>query len=116
MRKLKLLYSIGQSTTEYAVLLAIVATALIAMQVYVKRGIQGRIRDMADQISGTHYERQGTSSSYTTTQSGTLLQQYEGGVARTYQDGEDVDGDGVPDSAPERIERSGYEVVSPEEQ
>ena len=40
----------GQSTLEYSVIVAVVVGALIAMQVYVKRGLQGKIRDSADQI------------------------------------------------------------------
>lgn len=42
---------IAQSTAEYAVLLAIVAAALISMQLYIKRGIQGRLCDLAQQLA-----------------------------------------------------------------
>ncbi|MDP1853274.1 MAG: hypothetical protein Q8L26_03600 [Candidatus Omnitrophota bacterium] len=35
----------GQSTAEYAIVIAIVIGALIAMQVYIKRGLQGRYHD-----------------------------------------------------------------------
>lgn len=38
----------AQSTAEYAILIAIVVGALIGMQVYVRRGLQGRIRDVVD--------------------------------------------------------------------
>ncbi len=40
----------GQSTLEYAVLIVVIIAALIAMQVYLKRGIQGRMRESSDQI------------------------------------------------------------------
>ena len=40
----------GQSTLEYAVLIVVIIAALIAMQVYLKRGIQGRMRESTDQI------------------------------------------------------------------
>lgn len=40
----------GQSTLEYAILVVVVIMALIAIQAYLKRGIQGRMRDSADQI------------------------------------------------------------------
>ena len=40
----------AQSTLEYAVLIAIVVGALIAMQVYIKRGIQGRWKQASDDI------------------------------------------------------------------
>ena len=36
---------IGQSTAEYAIVIGLVIAAAVAMQVYVKRGIQGKIRD-----------------------------------------------------------------------
>jgi Flp pilus assembly pilin Flp len=40
----------GQSTLEYAVLIVVIIAALIAVQVYLKRGIQGRMRQSSDQI------------------------------------------------------------------
>lgn len=40
----------GQSTLEYAVLIVVIIAALVAMQVYLKRGIQGRMRESSDQI------------------------------------------------------------------
>lgn len=40
----------AQSITEYAVLIFIVSMVLIAMQVYMKRGIQGVIKTAADEI------------------------------------------------------------------
>jgi hypothetical protein len=38
----------GQSTAEYAIVIGLVIAAAVAMQVYVKRGIQGKIRDAVD--------------------------------------------------------------------
>jgi len=46
----KLLGKKGQSTLEYAVLIVVIIVALIAMQTYLKRGIQGRVRESSDQI------------------------------------------------------------------
>jgi len=46
----KLLGKKGQSTLEYAVLIVVIIAALIAVQVYLKRGIQGRMRQSSDQI------------------------------------------------------------------
>ncbi len=40
----------GQSTLEYAILIIIVLAALLSIQVYVKRGIQGRFKSAADDI------------------------------------------------------------------
>ena len=40
----------GQSTAEYAILAAVVIAALLAMQIYMKGGIQGKLRESADQV------------------------------------------------------------------
>ena len=37
----------GQNTAEYAILIGLVVAAVIAMQTYVKRGLQGRIEEAA---------------------------------------------------------------------
>ncbi len=63
----------GQSTLEYVILVGFVVAALIAMGVYMKRSIQGKIRESSDQI-GEQYSAQHTASNYTTT---TNLQQRE---------------------------------------
>jgi len=38
----------GQNIAEYSILIALVIAAAVAMQVYVKRGIQGRMKDAVD--------------------------------------------------------------------
>ena len=38
----------GQSVIEYAILLALVTSAIVAMQVYMKRGVQAKVKDMTD--------------------------------------------------------------------
>lgn len=40
----------GQSTLEYVVIIAVVVAGLIGMQIYIKRGVQGKLRDSTDQI------------------------------------------------------------------
>jgi len=40
----------AQATLEYAILIGVIVAGLIAMQVYFKRGFQGKIRDSADDI------------------------------------------------------------------
>lgn len=107
MRRKRIFF--GQSTAEYAILLAIIASALIAMQIYLKRGIQGRIRDLADQISTTHYEPAKTESNYTTTQGGTTESTYKDGVSTTKVSGPDG-------SLDETTKRRGHETVYPDEQ
>lgn len=38
----------GQSTAEYAIVIGLVIAAAVAMQVYVKRGVQAKIRGASD--------------------------------------------------------------------
>ena len=38
----------GQNTAEYAIVIALIIGAAIAMQTYVKRGLQGRTKDATD--------------------------------------------------------------------
>ena len=45
---IRLRNSKAQTTAEYAILIALVVGAAMAMQVYVKRGLQGRVRDVVD--------------------------------------------------------------------
>lgn len=40
----------AQSTLEYAVVIAVVVAALIAMQAYIKRGMQGKLKQASDDI------------------------------------------------------------------
>lgn len=40
----------GQSTLEYAILVIVIIGALLAIQVYIKRGIQGRLKSATDDI------------------------------------------------------------------
>jgi Flp pilus assembly pilin Flp len=41
----------GQSTAEYAILLGLVVGAVVVMQVYVKRGFQGKVKDATDLVT-----------------------------------------------------------------
>jgi len=38
----------GQSTAEYAIVIGLVIAAAVGMQVYVKRSLQGKIKDAVD--------------------------------------------------------------------
>ena len=40
----------GQSTLEYAILIIVIIAALISIQVYIKRGVQGRLKSASDDI------------------------------------------------------------------
>jgi hypothetical protein len=54
-------YKKSQSTLEYAVVTVCVVAALLAIQVYIKRGIQGRLRSNTDSI-GEQYAPGNTTS------------------------------------------------------
>jgi Flp pilus assembly pilin Flp len=41
----------AQSTAEYALVIALVIAAVVAMQVYVRRGLQGRMKDTTDYLA-----------------------------------------------------------------
>ena len=40
----------GQSTLEYAILIIIIIGALLSIQIYIKRGVQGRLKQATDDI------------------------------------------------------------------
>jgi hypothetical protein len=40
----------GQSTLEYAILIIIIIGALLSIQMYIKRGVQGRLKSATDDI------------------------------------------------------------------
>jgi uncharacterized protein (UPF0333 family) len=40
----------GQSTLEYAILILVIIAALISIQAYIKRGVQGRLKSATDDI------------------------------------------------------------------
>lgn len=58
----------AQSTMEYLILFSIIIAALITTQVYLKRGMQGRLRGYAEQLNeGLTYSPQATDSIQTIT-------------------------------------------------
>jgi len=58
----------AQATVEYMVLFGVIVAALVAMQVYLKRGIQGRLRGYTEQLSqGSAYSPGATNSLSTIT-------------------------------------------------
>ena len=53
----------AQTTLEYVVLFGVIVAALVAMQVYLKRGMQGRMRGYAEQLTqGSAYSPGATTS------------------------------------------------------
>ena len=76
----------AQSTLEYAILIGVLVAALIAMQVYLKRGYQGKLREGADQMceqfspQHTKYHYQTNSLTNSTEE---LYDQYDANKAAT---------------------------------
>jgi hypothetical protein len=69
----------GQSTLEYAILILIVIVALLAMQVYLKRALQGRMRESSENI-GQAYSPGYTTSSFSTTSTSSTTEEVNGGA------------------------------------
>jgi len=73
----------AQSTLEYAVLIIIVIGALLSIQVYIKRGIQGRLRQASDDI-GSQYSVGNWNSTKTTSFHSNTVETYFAGVTNSY--------------------------------
>lgn len=74
----------GQSIGEYAVCLAVVLAALLSMQVYVKRGLQGRYKDVVGYATKqayplTQYEPYYVQDEYTVSQDRKVNENIPGG-------------------------------------
>lgn len=75
----------GQSMSEYAIVFTVVVTAIIAMQLYVKRGLQGKVRDVSDALKkefgaikvDDQYEPYYAITAYTVDQSQNVVEEYK---------------------------------------
>jgi hypothetical protein len=56
----------AQTTLEYAILIGVIVAGLIAMQVYIKRGYQGKLKESADSM-GQQFSPGNTVTHYTIT-------------------------------------------------
>jgi uncharacterized protein (UPF0333 family) len=72
----------GQNTLEYAIIIAVIVAALIAMQSYIKRGIQGRMKASTDDI-GEQFSAQNTSGTTQTNLNATSTETISGGAQST---------------------------------
>ncbi len=79
----------GQSTLEYAILIVIIIAALLSIQVYIKRGVQGRFKSAADDI-GDQFSPGNTVETVTTTLNSGSRETFGSGVSRTDLDYEDT--------------------------
>jgi len=55
--------NIAQTSLEYAVVIAVIVAALLAMQAYIKRGFMGRLKGVADEL-GQQYDYNNTSGTH----------------------------------------------------
>ena len=57
----------AQTTIEYVIMFSLIVAALFAMQVYLKRGIAGKMRSSADEVGGGLVYSPGAMQGSTTT-------------------------------------------------
>jgi len=62
----------AQSTLEFAIVIFAIMVALLAMQIYIRRGLQGRMRQGVDELSTQQYEPGKTVSDITITQNSNI--------------------------------------------
>ncbi len=76
----------GQNLLEYGVFLALIIASLMIMQIYIKRGYQGRLKQEADQVGQQYAPKHTHSLTNVTTRSSTV----------SYVGGETDDGKEIP--------------------
>jgi Flp pilus assembly pilin Flp len=73
----------GQSTLEYAILIIIIIAALITLQSYIKRGVQGRLQSSTDTV-GDQFSTAAPANYYKQTNTASATRETNiGGVANT---------------------------------
>lgn len=65
----------GQSALEFTLVLLVVIAAIVAMQIYMKRAVEGKLRSNTDSI-GEQFEADNTAWTITTNNTGTTIQRY----------------------------------------
>lgn len=116
-RGLRLLRLQGQTVLEYAAVLAMIVAALLSMQLYVKRGISGRLRGATDSIGPPYAPKETTSSSTLNTSSDTTTtlellkkQRIESKTVDVMRTTTTINQTGRPGDT---VKRSGTETVGP---
>jgi len=79
----------GQSTLEYAILIIIIIAALLSIQSYIKRGVQGRLKQAADDI-GDQFSVGNTNVVKIMKTSSTTSDTFTSGVTRSELVGDEV--------------------------
>ncbi len=75
----------AQSTLEYAILIACVVGALLAMQIYLKRAYEGKVSSSVDQV-GNQFDSLHTTSTSISARTGTVVQTVNNAVKNTVTD------------------------------
>ena len=79
----------GQSTLEYAVLIIIIIGALLTIQVYIKRAIQGRLKSASDDI-GDQFSPGNTNISVVTISNSKTKETFNAGVTNQQLVGDEI--------------------------
>jgi len=72
----------GQSTLEYAIIVAVVIGGLLVMQHYIKRGYQGKLKSASDDM-GEQFDPDAYTGNFDITQSSKVKQTVNSGVTTT---------------------------------
>ncbi len=100
----------GQNTAEYAILIALVIGAAVAMQTYVKRGMQGGVKYAVDKVKRTDTTTFGQYEPYYLESSSETTKSVYKDTAQTEEGGKVTRGIGV-EGKEHTTTRSGYEKI-----
>jgi hypothetical protein len=75
--------SFGQSVLEYTMIIAVVVLAFFAIQIYMKRGMEGRFRASADDI-GKQFDAEATYVVYKSTKGSKAKEETAAGTTTVY--------------------------------
>ncbi len=106
----------GQSSIEYATIVAVVSAALIGMAIYVKRAMFGHLRSAADSVGEQYHPTQTTGEHTLEVQSTTITTSkriFDVDIGRGYRGDVMEYRTEIPDATPEKTTRSGKEKVGP---
>ena len=78
----------AQSTLEYAILIIIVIGALLTIQIYIKRGVQGRLKQATDDI-GAQFSPGNTNFHKTVSTNSRTEESFASGVTKSQMLGAD---------------------------
>ena len=79
----------GQSTLEYAVLISVIVGGLVAMQYYVKRGYEGKLKSSSDDM-GEQYDPNAYHAGFTINQHSDVMQTVANGETTTKHNNDQV--------------------------